>query len=108
MAILQNTSPASLRAGSSATFETRGSFTSDPRPYLVTAQRRKSVVSAQEYLTLFPHESEDARLTGSTRSLYRRLLALNLPGTSARFEASADYTAEVIEGIFGRSRSKIA
>jgi hypothetical protein len=30
-------------------------------------------------LSLFPHESEDARLTGETRSLFRRLLALNLP-----------------------------
>ncbi|MEO6982957.1 MAG: hypothetical protein ABI072_07555 [Edaphobacter sp.] len=108
MAILQNTSPASLRADSSVTRETRDGFAFDPRPHLVTVQRRKSVVSAQEYLMLFPHESEDARLTGCTRSLYRRLLALNLPGTSARFEASADYTAEVIEGIFGRSQSKIA
>jgi hypothetical protein len=31
---------------------------------------------------LFPHEAEDARLTGATRSLYRRLLALNLPRTA--------------------------
>jgi hypothetical protein len=30
-------------------------------------------------ISLFPHESEDARLTGETRSLFRRLLALNLP-----------------------------
>jgi hypothetical protein len=106
MAILQN-SPASLRAGSSVPRDNRG-FGSDPRPYLVLGQHRKSVISAQQYLTLFPHEAEDARLTGTTRSLYRRLLALNLPGTSARFEASADYTAEVIEGLFGRSNSKIA
>ena len=107
MAILQN-SPASLRAGSSVSRDNRGSFASDPRPYLVIGQHRKSVLSAQQYLTLFPHEPEDARLTGTTRSLYRRLLALNLPGTSARFEATADYTAEVIEGLFGRSNSKIA
>lgn len=106
MAILQN-SPASLRAGSSVPRDNRD-FGSDPRPYLVLGQHRKSVISAQQYLTLFPHEAEDARLTGTTRSLYRRLLALNLPGTSARFEASADYTAEVIEGLFGRSNSKIA
>jgi hypothetical protein len=106
MAILQN-SPASLRAVSSVPRDNRG-FGSDPRPYLVLGQHRKSVISAQQYLTLFPHEAEDARLTGTTRSLYRRLLALNLPGTSARFEASADYTAEVIEGLFGRSNSKIA
>ncbi len=30
-----------------------------------------------------PQEPEDARLTGGTRSLSRRLLALNIPGLSA-------------------------
>lgn len=30
-----------------------------------------------------PHEPEDARMTGVTRSLERRLLALNLTGASA-------------------------
>lgn len=108
MAIFQNTSPASLRAGSSVPRDHRGGVAPDPRPYLVIGEHRKSVVSAQAYLMLFPHESEDARLTGSTRSLYRRLLALNLPGTAARFEASGDYTAEVVDGLFGRSKSKIA
>jgi hypothetical protein len=49
----------------------RGTHAPEVRPYLVPAQQR--------YLALFPHESEDARLTGETRSLYRRLLALNLP-----------------------------
>jgi hypothetical protein len=106
MTTLQSTSPASLRSGS-VTRENRG-FGTDPRPYLVTGQRRKSVVSAQKYLSLFPHESEDARLTGSTRSLYRRLLALNLPGKGVRVEASADYTLQIVEGAFGSSGSKIA
>lgn len=69
MTIQQSTSPAYLRSGSSATRESRSGFAPDPRPYLVTGQRRKSVVSAQQYLSLFPHEAEDARLTGTTRSL---------------------------------------
>jgi hypothetical protein len=108
MATLQHTSPASLRAGNSVARENRGSFAPDPRPYLVTGQHRKSVISAQQYLTLFPHEAEDARLTGSTRSLFRRLLALNLPGATNRMDASSDYTVEVIEGTFTSSKSKIA
>ena len=108
MATLQHTSPASLRAGKSASRENRGSFAPDPRPYLVTGQNRKSVISAQQYLTLFPHEAEDARLTGSTRSLFRRLLALNLPGTPTRIAASSEYTAQVIEATFTSSKSKIA
>jgi hypothetical protein len=108
MAVLQHTSPASLRSGSSAARENRSSFVPDPRPYLVTGQYRKSVVSAQQYISLFPHEAEDARLTGSTRSLYRRLLALNLPRVPTRVEASSDYTVEMIGGVFGGSSSKIA
>jgi len=82
MATVQQTSPASLRSAYPASRENRGSFAADPRPYLVTIQHRKPAIPAQQYLALFPHESEDARLTGATRSLYRRLLALNLPGTS--------------------------
>ena len=68
----------------------RGSFTPQSRPYLINGQKRKSAVSGQQYLALFPHESEDARLTGCTRSLYRRLLALNLPGSLTRIQAHSE------------------
>lgn len=107
MTPLQSTSPAYLRSGSSAARQNRGGPVPDPRPYLITSQRRKAPVSAQQYLSLFPHEAEDARLTGSTRSLFRRLLALNLPGTTTRIEVSSE-SSGVIEGLFGRSKSKIA
>jgi hypothetical protein len=70
----------------------RGSFTPQSRPYLINGQKRKSVASVQQCLALFPHESEDARLTGCTRSLYRRLLALNLPGSLARIQAHSEAT----------------
>ncbi len=33
-----------------------------------------------------PHEPEDARITGVTRSLERRLLALNIAGTKVKKE----------------------
>jgi len=36
---------------------------------------------APRLLSMLPNEPEDARLTGGTRSLDRRLLALNLHGT---------------------------
>ena len=45
---------------------------------------RHSGVPEKLFPALFAHESEDAHLTGSTRSLFRRLLALNCPGASAR------------------------
>lgn len=108
MTPLQSTSPASLRLGQRSVRDNRGNPSPDPRPYLIAGQRRKSAVSVQQYLSLFPHEAEDARLTGSTRSLFRRLLALNLPGMPDRIEASSEHTSEVVEGLFGRSKSKIA
>ena len=97
MAIFQQNMPSSLRFGPPAAPENRGIPGSDRRPYLVTVpprrpvtSTRKTVATASQYLSLFPHESEDARLTGATRSLYRRLLALNLPHTSAHPELSAE------------------
>ena len=98
MAIFQQTLPASLRFGpqvphgSLAPQENRTS-PADSRPYLVTvptrrsnASMRQTIVSTRQFFTLFPHESEDARITGTTRSLYRRLLALNLPRPTAQPE----------------------
>jgi hypothetical protein len=40
---------------------------------------RRLVLQRSGVLPLFPHESEDAHLTGATRSLFRRRLALNFP-----------------------------
>jgi hypothetical protein len=98
MATLQQTSPASLRSGFAPARENRGRFSAEPRPYIVTSSSRKNVKSTQQYLALFPHESEDARLTGATRSLYRRLLALNLRKDSTRAEAGS---ITVTETAFG-------
>jgi hypothetical protein len=97
MAIFQQNLPASLRFGPSAPQENRGLPVTDRRPYLVSTPPRKTVASTKptatstrQFLALFPHESEDARITGATRSLYRRLLALNLPRPSVRSETSVD------------------
>jgi hypothetical protein len=97
MAIFQQNLPASLRLGSSAAPENRGIPATDRRPYLVTVPPRKTVVparptvaSTRQFLALFPHESEDARLTGATRSLYRRLLALNLPRPVVRADGAPE------------------
>jgi hypothetical protein len=112
MAIFQQNMPASLRFGPPP--ESRGVPATDRRPYLVTvpARRpvtstRKTVATTSQYLSLFPHESEDARLTGATRSLYRRLLALNLPHPSAHPELSAELR-EVAEARLKVVGTKIA
>lgn len=88
MSILHS-SPSSLRADSATIIQGRGSFTPQSRPYLINGLKRKSAVSPKACLALFPHESEDARLTGCTRSLYRRLLALNLPSLT-RIQAHSE------------------
>jgi len=89
--------PASLRFNPPTQLENRGTPGTDRRPYLVTVPprkpataTRKTVANTSQYLALFPHESEDARLTGATRSLYRRLLALNLPHDAAHPELPAE------------------
>jgi hypothetical protein len=69
--------PSSVRSGSSAP-PVVGTRSPEPRLYFIGAGARHSGAE-KRILALFPHESEDARLTGETRSLYRRLLALNLP-----------------------------
>src|ERR1700760_2716074 len=97
MAIFQQNLPASVRFGPPAPQENRGGPATDRRPYLVTAPPRKTAVptrptvaSTRQFLALFPHESEDARLTGATRSLYRRLLALNLPRPVVRADGASE------------------
>jgi hypothetical protein len=97
MAIFQQNLPASLRFGPPAPQENRSVPATDRRPYLVTIPQRKTAASprqtvstSRQFLALFPHESEDARLTGATRSLYRRLLALNLPRPAVRAETTSE------------------
>jgi hypothetical protein len=83
MSSFSQTFPASLRSRAVATPENGPAPAQDRRPHLIPVPPRKPVSSTRQYLSLFPHESEDARLTGATRSLYRRLLALNLPRPAA-------------------------
>jgi hypothetical protein len=73
--------PAFERSSSSASRANYGSVAAHPQPYLVMANHRRPAKTEGRYLPLFPHESEDACLTGSTRSLYRRVLGLNVTGT---------------------------
>lgn len=75
MNMLPKIPPSSVRSGSMP--PVAGTRAPAPRVYFGTQARAlKRPVTP---ISLFPHESEDARLTGETRSLFRRLLALNLP-----------------------------
>jgi len=79
MAILQTHSPASLRTPLSRPANP-GNLTEAARPYLVAGRKGRTAANNTAFIAL-PQESEDARITGATRSLDRRLLALNLCGS---------------------------
>ena len=73
-----------LQAGSSISAVTRH------RPI----PSRQPVPQSSNYLVL-PKEPEDARLTGGTRSLDRRLLALNLSGLLPKPSAASERNTRV-------------
>ncbi len=51
------------------------------RPVLVAGPAARAAALSKSRFSRMPQEPEDARMTGVTRSLNRRLLALNLYGT---------------------------
>ena len=93
--------PSSVRSGSSLP-PANGTRSPEPRLYFVGSGIRYSTPPEKRSVPLFPHESEDARLTGETRSLFRRLLALNLP------IASDSMTVTTIKTSIKASVEKIA
>jgi hypothetical protein len=81
MATLQTSTPASLRISTPNRNANSGNLNDTFRPYLIAGRKgRTPAVGSTAFLAL-PKESEDARITGATRSLDRRLLALNLYGS---------------------------
>ncbi len=91
MAILQSKTPASLRTHSLSRTANPGNSTEPVRPYLVAGRKGRTPAVGKTAFFALPKESEDARITGATRSLDRRLLALNINGSrmSVKSVASA-------------------
>jgi len=54
------------------------------RPTLVAGPEARAAALSKSRFARLPHEPEDARMTGVTRSLNRRLLALNVAGSLMR------------------------
>ena len=80
MATLLTHTPASLRS-SSPTWSAPSARSHEAlRPYLIAGRKERTASVGRTAFIALPKESEDARITGSTRSLDRRLLALNLRG----------------------------
>lgn len=80
MATLQTYTPSSLRNGSPSRRPTSGSSAESVRPYLIAGRKERTAAVGRSAFIALPKEGEDARITGCTRSLDRRLLALNLHG----------------------------
>lgn len=74
--------PASLRKPVvSSSRYAQGLFAkAQPAALIAGAEARAAALAKTRFVRL-PHEPEDARLTGVTRSLNRRLLALNICGS---------------------------
>ena len=81
MTIMRDTVPASLRrpvesAGPGQTLMARV-----PKSTLTIGSEARAISLGKSRFARLPQEPEDARMTGVTRSLNRRLLALNVPGS---------------------------
>jgi hypothetical protein len=90
MGTLQTHPPASLRTGTPSQRAGSGNVhTENARPYLIAGRKGRTPAVGKTAFIALPRESEDARITGSTRSLDRRLLALNLQGSKKSVKSSS-------------------
>ena len=85
----QNALPASLRKPVERSRFAQTLTVRAARPVLVASAEARAIALAKSHFARRPQEPEDARLTGVTRSLDRRLLALNVGGTLIRTGAAS-------------------
>jgi hypothetical protein len=96
MAIFPTHTPASrtplAQHGSGSSGGSKSSSPADTiRPYLIMGGKGRTAPAGKTTFQALPKEAEDAHITGSTRSLDRRLLGLNLRGSK--------YTHQDLVGI---------
>jgi hypothetical protein len=87
--------PASLRSNTPNRRANPGSLTEATRPYLIAGRKGRTPIVGRTAFIALPKESEDARITGATRSLDRRLLALNLKGSRMSVRTLTDEITEI-------------
>ncbi|CAN5428351.1 hypothetical protein BH10ACI4_BH10ACI4_22220 [soil metagenome] len=87
MATLQIHTPASLRSTPMSRRANPGNLTESGRPYLLAGRNGRTAAIGRTAFVALPKESEDAKITGATRSLDRRLLGLNLRGSRMSVKA---------------------
>lgn len=79
--MMKNAVPASLRKPVEASHFARGLMARSQTPPPVSGVDARTITLAKSRLAPMPQEPEDAQTTGVTRSLNRRLLALNVKGS---------------------------
>ena len=84
MSIFKNAVPGSLRVTVEPSRFALSLLIRAQRPSLVAGPEARAVALSKSRFARMPHEPEDARMTGVTRSLNRRLLALNVAGSLMR------------------------
>ena len=95
MIISRNAIPASVRKPIESSRFAQGLMSRTQKSSLVSGPEGCALALAKSRFARLPQEPEDARITGVTRSLTRRLLALNVPG-SLRIGASEILTVAKI------------
>ena len=81
MPFMRNAVPASVRKPVESSRFAQGLMQRTQKSPLIAGPEARAASLAKSRFARLPEEPEDARITGVTRSLMRRLLALNVPGT---------------------------
>ena len=81
MSLIRNAVPASLRRPLESSRFGQDLMGRGQNSTLTASPEARAISLAKSRFARLPQEPEDARLTGVTRSLNRRLLALNVPGS---------------------------
>lgn len=81
MTMIWNDVPSSVRKPVESSRFAQGLMLRAQKPPLVAGPEARALSLAKNRFARLPQEPEDARITGVTRSLTRRLLALNVPGS---------------------------
>ncbi len=86
MSNLYDATPSSLRRPVEPSRFAYNLMTRSNRPVMMAAGPARAAALSKSRFARLPQEPEDARMTGVTRSLQRRLLALNVNGTRVQTE----------------------
>lgn len=81
MTPMRNAVPASVRRPIESSRFAQGLMQRAQKSTLVAGPEARALSLAKSRFARLPQEPEDARITGVTRSLTRRLLGLNVPGS---------------------------